>query len=744
MDPTPKETLASVSTKRKREISKKQLKSRKKQKGREVAALPWRELAVSSNLDDYEGFFGLEELSDVDVQKDASGGVVFKHKTSSKKDKPKKVSRKKALQTEDQPEWEGLEDDDPGDKHVQSDEVPAVKYQVFGDLEDDIRPIDGSGNQFEMLNDAGGLDEGADIQAWRKLQLSEDSLSALSRLGFDKPTPIQFASIAHILQGRDVIGKAPTGSGKTLAFGLPIIESVLLNTHKQGDQIDEGPSALIIEPTRELAHQIEAHLSALQLSRPLRIATLTGGLSVQKQKRLLKHADIIVATPGRLWDVMEGDQQLQEAIKRIDFLVIDEADRLLSQGHFKELEQILTSLDRHIKDKNTNESAEPVSKDKSRQTLVFSAIFAKELQQKLAKKAKLRGLGSDPNSMAYLLQKLNFRQQPLFVDVNPKAKMPENLTEAMIEVSDSNKDLHLYAVLLLYQPNSMTRSLVFVNSISAVRRLVPFLSYLGFNAFPLHSGMEQKARLRSVEQFKSPKTGSSQANASSTRKSSVLIATDVAARGLDIPEVHVVVHYHVPRAADMYVHRSGRTARAAARGTSILMSASSEASGVKRLVTQVHDLLVDSTKKNQLQMLSLDDRIVNQLRPRALLAKKIADAEQAREKSSSSDKILKQAAEDMGVDIDGETVELNKDRGRGGRGKKRKEKEADARAISKAELQRTRAELRGMLQERINTGVSQKYLANGNVDMAALLAEHETANGAGGFLGHVKGLHLQL
>ena len=333
--------------------------------------------------------------------------------------------------------------------------------------------------------------------------VSEDTLSSLAAMGFDKPTPIQSSALPHILENRDLIGKAPTGSGKTLAFGIPIFQRWATKQQETKDETSRsGPVALIIEPARELAHQIESHLSKLRTdidAKIFAIATLTGGFSSQKQKRLLDRADVVIATPGRLWDVMSHDTIVLQALRGIDFLVIDEADRLLSQGHFQELEQILNALDRRAPQGEEDEDDDSDS-HQSRQTLVFSATFAKELQHKLGKLSKHK-FSKEQGSMGYLLQRLNFRQQPKFIDINPETQMADKLVEALLEVSDSNKDLYLYALLLLFQPREAIRALVFVNSISAVRRLVPFLQLLNFEAVALHSNMEQKARLSSLERF---------------------------------------------------------------------------------------------------------------------------------------------------------------------------------------------------------------------------------------------------
>jgi ATP-dependent RNA helicase DDX24/MAK5 len=292
---------------------------------------------------------------------------------------------------------------------------------------------------FQALEEDNDDNDGIDVSAWSELDLSGNVLSALSKLGFPKPTPIQSAAIPEILAGHDVVGKASTGSGKTLAFAIPIIES-WLQIYGEMDEDDEKtarpPTALILSPTRELAHQLTEHITALckGMDRSPWVAAVTGGLSVQKQQRQLAKADIIIGTPGRLWEVMSSSIELSASLKKIKFLVIDEADRLLTEGHFKEADEILTALDRRQDAQEGDDDKIP-----TRQTLIFSATFHKGLQQKLAGKGK-QGLMDDNESMEYLLKKLNFREdKPKFVDVNPVSQMAEGLKEGLVECAGTEK-----------------------------------------------------------------------------------------------------------------------------------------------------------------------------------------------------------------------------------------------------------------------------------------------------------------
>lgn len=293
-------------------------------------------------------------------------------------------------------------------------------------------------NVFASAGDAVQEDaaEDLDMSAWVPLDLSPRMVSSLAHLKFLKPTEIQAAAIPNILAGHDVIGKASTGSGKTLAFAIPIVEAWLLKQDEGEAGEERSPVALIMSPTRELAHQLTNHIKALCAGLPTApyVCSVTGGLSVQKQERQLEKADIVVGTPGRLWEVLSSSKALLNMFKRVSFLVVDEADRLLTEGHFKEAEEILQAIDRIEVDEDDEEP-----ELFPRQTLVFSATFNKGLQQKLAGKGKF-DLMSDAQSMEYLLKKLNFRdEKPKFVDVNPIQQMAQGLKEGLVECGAMEK-----------------------------------------------------------------------------------------------------------------------------------------------------------------------------------------------------------------------------------------------------------------------------------------------------------------
>ncbi|KKP02918.1 ATP-dependent RNA helicase MAK5 [Trichoderma harzianum] len=577
------------------------------------------------------------------------------------------------------------------------------------------------GNSFDALmavDDA--AEEEADMGAWVELNLSTRTVSAIAKLGFAKPTLIQQKTIPEILAGDDVIGKAQTGSGKTLAFGIPIVEKWLELYVDKTNVKREGPTAAVLSPTRELAKQISDHIKALCDGLPTApyVCTVTGGLSIQKQQRQLEKADIVIATPGRLWEVLDGDMSLQDSFTKIKFLVVDEADRLFKAGQFKEAEDIIGALDRRDPEADDEDDDELPP----RQTLVFSATFDKNLQSKLAGRGKGSKTGSDEEKMEYLMKCLKFRGEPKFIDVNPVSQMADGLKEGLIECGAMEKDLYLYTVLVL---NPGRRTLVFTNSISAVRRLTPLLQNLGLSALPLHSQMIQKARLRSIERF-------------AAASNSILVATDVAARGLDIKEVDQVLHYHVPRQADTYIHRSGRTARGDRSGISVILCSPEEVLPTRRLASKVHSEREGGggvKREHFIETLAIDRKIAARLKSRVDLAKRIADAVLAKEKGHSEDTWLRNAAEELGVDYDSEEFDGTAPGNWGGRGGGRKKKEKEARQLSKAEMGALRAQLREELSRRVNLGVSEKYITGGRVDVGALLREREKGSVGGLFLG---------
>lgn len=297
---------------------------------------------------------------------------------------------------------------------------------------------------------------------------------------------------------------------------------------------------------------------------------MVGGLAIQKQERILQHQkpDIVIATPGRLWEIISSatvPYLNREALARIGYLVVDEADRMVEKGHFEELKLVIGLLNETMTtDVNNSSELEEKQPPSQRQTFIFSATLTLKGRSKKTTKRGKKKEDEEANLIALL------RLDPaslLVVDLTEggtrSIPSSDRLDEAIIHCLKEEKDLYLYYY-LLESRRSAQRTIVFANSIDCLRRLRNLLRFLGLEPLILHSAMPQKRRLLAVERFTaSGKEGSS--------VGAVLLATDVAARGLDIPAVGQVVHYQCPRTAQVYVHRSGRTARAERSGRSLIL-----------------------------------------------------------------------------------------------------------------------------------------------------------------------------
>lgn len=320
--------------------------------------------------------------------------------------------------------------------------------------------------------------------------------------------------------------------------------------------------ALILTPTRELAVQISQHLKVAAKYTDIAVSVVVGGLAVQKQERLLNRGpEIVVATPGRLWElIQEGHPHLSQ-VDTLRYLAIDETDRMLEKGHFEELQKILEKI-------NENDAHKP-----KRQNFVFSATLTMTheppryvMKKNGKKKGQAPAARLTPAQKLASIMKTVGLTDPKIVDITDSSGVAQKLTEAQIVCSFEEKDHYLYYFLQRHPG----RTLVFCNSIEAVRRLSQLFSILGCTPWPLHAKMHQKQRLKNLERFCADPKG-------------VLLATDVAARGLDIPNVQHVIHYQTPRTAEGYVHRSGRTARAQQEGLTVLLMEPSEVSTSTRL-----------------------------------------------------------------------------------------------------------------------------------------------------------------
>ena len=343
--------------------------------------------------------------------------------------------------------------------------------------------------------------------------LEQPLRDAIAKLGFEFCTPIQAQSLVHTLAGHDVTGKAQTGTGKTAAFLITIINDLLTNP-VEGDRFLAEPRALIIAPTRELAMQIANDSVQLNEFTDLHTVTLVGGEDYQKQTRALdlKPVDIVVATPGRLLDFVSNDKLY---LGLVELLVLDEADRMLDMGFIPQVRQVVART----------------PKKECRQTLLFSATFTPDIIE----------LGS------------RWAMDPIMVDVEPEQVAAVDVNQIVYLVTTADKYNLLYN--LITEPESK-KVLVFSNRRDQVRRLADNLYRNGINCGALSGEIPQNKRIRTLDAFK-------------TGKLRVLVATDVAGRGLHISDVTHVVNYTLPEEAGDYVHRIGRTGRAGAVGTSI-------------------------------------------------------------------------------------------------------------------------------------------------------------------------------
>ena len=397
-------------------------------------SLKWQPVQLQGQLDDYEGFYGLEEIDDVEVVRE---GEKISFKASVEDDDGDVDMQDDHSEKDDEESWNGFSD---GEDKMEEDES-----EVQGDESLDGEP-DTSKYQrisFQHLDevDLGEKEEEEEdqqkLEDWRKIGISSSLLQALDALSFSKPTPIQTSSIPSILEGRDVVAKAETGSGKTLAFGLPIFERFLERpvSHK-------GAWALVLSPTRELAHQIGQHLEALCENADFegpRIAIVTGGMAVQKQERQLSKADIVVATPGRLNDVLNsGNQEILNRLKEITFLVLDEADRLLGGSkmfsEFPEMETLLLALNR-----TSNDHKKP----KKRQTLMFSATFDRVLSIALGHNRfhQLTTRRYEEQALEWLSNNFEFHDEagPEWIDVNESNRLAQGIQEGLVECGNMEK-----------------------------------------------------------------------------------------------------------------------------------------------------------------------------------------------------------------------------------------------------------------------------------------------------------------
>jgi ATP-dependent RNA helicase RhlE len=351
--------------------------------------------------------------------------------------------------------------------------------------------------------------------SFSSLGLIDQITRTLATLGYTTPTPVQSQAIPTVLAGRDVMAAAQTGTGKTAGFALPLLQRLAM---EGGQAAPNSARALVLVPTRELAEQVHSSFKSYGAGLPLRTMVAYGGVSINPQMmRLRKGVDLLVATPGRLLDL-----QRQNALKLngVTMLVLDEADRMLDLGFSRELDQVFAAL------------------PKLRQTLLFSATF------------------SDP--IRLLSTKL--LNDPVSIETAPRNTTVKAIRQWAVPVDKKRKpELFLH----LLKKHAWGQVLAFVKTRRGVDELVELLAAKRINADSIHGDKPQPARLRALDRFKAGEVD-------------ILVATDVAARGLDIDDLPVVVNFDLPIVAEDYVHRTGRTGRAGASGEAVSLVCADE------------------------------------------------------------------------------------------------------------------------------------------------------------------------
>ncbi len=361
---------------------------------------------------------------------------------------------------------------------------------------------------------------------FQSLGLGEKVRRALRDVGYTEPTPIQSQAIPHLLQDRDLLGIAQTGTGKTAAFALPLLQRL---DEENSPAKPRRPRALILAPTRELALQIHDELERFGKYTELRHAFIFGGVSANPQIKALRQGlDVVVATPGRLLD-LAGQRHID--LCEVEVLVLDEADRLLDMGFIRDVKRIVAQT------------------PKARQSLLFSATM--------------------PNAVAALAREI--LDDPVRVDVSPKQVTVKEIDQGFVMVGTSDKQRMLEHLL---RDDEVSRAIVFTRTKHGANKVAKKLGRAGIGAEAIHGNKSQGARQRALQNFKNG-------------DSWVLVATDIAARGIDIDAVSHVINYELPHEPESYVHRIGRTGRAGATGAAWSLVDPSERSrlqAVERLI----------------------------------------------------------------------------------------------------------------------------------------------------------------
>jgi ATP-dependent RNA helicase RhlE len=349
--------------------------------------------------------------------------------------------------------------------------------------------------------------------------LAEPILRAVTQMGYRTPTPIQAQAIPVVMRGADVMGAAQTGTGKTAGFALPILQRLIPTANASASPLRHPTRALILAPTRELADQIHDNVAAYAKYTQLRSAVVFGGVDIKPQIAAVRvGVEVLIATPGRLLDHVE---QKTVNLSQVEIFVMDEADRMLDMGFLPDIQRIINLLPR------------------KRQNLMFSATFSNEIR-KLAE---------------------SFLSNPILIEVARRNATSENVEQRLYLVRDN--EAKRAAVAQLVRDRGLAQVIVFSNTKIGCGRLARELERDGLNAAAIHGDKSQQERLATLEAFKKGEI-------------SVLVATDVAARGLDIAELPAVINYDLPYSAEDYIHRIGRTGRAGASGVALSLMTNAE------------------------------------------------------------------------------------------------------------------------------------------------------------------------
>ena len=362
-----------------------------------------------------------------------------------------------------------------------------------------------------------------------ELDLAPEIIAAVTELGYETPTPIQREAIPLVLAGRDLLAQAQTGTGKTAAFTLPLLHQIKPHANTSTSPARHPVRALVLAPTRELAIQVYDNVAAYARHLPLRSTVVYGGVGMQEQEAALRAGvEILVATPGRLLDHAGSKMTL---LNQVQFLVLDEADRMLDMGFLPDLKRILNLL------------------PAKRQTLLFSATFDEPITR-LAN---------------------SFLRDPLKVEVARKNTAAETVEQVVHKVAEDDK---IDALIRIVRARDLSQALVFTRTKISADKLARRLQRRGLEVAAIHGDKTQIDRLQALDGFKQGKV-------------KLLVATDIAARGIDIVELPCVVNFELPYSPEDYVHRIGRTGRAGASGLAISLVAADEdklLAGVERFI----------------------------------------------------------------------------------------------------------------------------------------------------------------